>query len=1501
MESNPDYKSVGTASSYSTTDHNSGSASTKQQDDSHDDDPQEETEKGDISLQNRQRVAALARKLTNTSSFDRSQDILRVNPFKGTDIPALDPSSPEFNAKHWAQTVFQLMSEDPERFVPRKAGLSFRNLSVHGFGSPISYQKDFLNVMLQVTDLAAGLINRKDHQIQILRDHNGLLRSGEMLLVLGRPGRQLLDKPRACTWTQVLSSTTKFRGDVVYQAETDVHFPQLTVGQTLLYAALAKTPNNRLPGVSREEYATHVRDVIMAVFGLSHTRHTKVGNEFIRGVSGGERKRVSIAEVALSRSPIQCWDNSTRGLDSATALRFVQTLRLSVDITNTTAIVALYQASQQAYEEFDKVAVLYGGRQIYFGSIHLAKQYFTDMGYHCPDRQTTADFLTSLTNPIERLVQPDFEARVPRTPDEFAERWKASKLHQEMMQDITTFEEEYPVGGPAVDEFKASRNAEKTSWMTPKSPYTVSVPLQVHLCIRRGIRRIQGDKTFFIITVGGNFVMSLILGSVYYHLSDDSSSMSNRCILLFFALLFNALNSSLEILSLYAQRAIVEKHATYAFYHPLSEALASMICDLPTKLLSTVAFNIPLYYMANLRKESGHVATYLLFAFASTLTMSMIFRTIGQLTRTIAEALTPAALFVIGLVVYTGYILPTRNMQGWLRWINYINPLAYSYEALVVNEFHGREFACASFVPSGPSYLNITSSEQTCSVAGASSGSSVVGGDLYVQESYGYYYSHVWRYFKKPELLIIELNLGIIIAYILFFMGLYLLTAEYITADRGRGEILLFRRKHKSSMQQKPPQGDEESAPQTVSGSLIPDGKTSQGNVNERKAGIHEQTNILHWKDVCYDIPVKGGIRRITDHVDGWVKPGVLTALMGATGAGKTTLLDVLANRVNIGVVGGGIYTNGTPRNASFQRRIGYVQQQDLHLETATIREALKFSAFLRQPEAVSKEEKLRTVEEVIDLLEMRAYAEAVIGVPGEGLNVEQRKRLTIGVELVAKPDLLFFLDEPTSGLDSQTAWSISLLLRKLTNHGQAILCTIHQPSAMLFQQFDRLLLLTSGGRTVYFGGIGENSQTLVKYFERYGAEKCRKEESPAEWMLTVIGAAPGSTAIRDWAVTWRESPEYSEVHQELERLEQMPVPETSGDASFARQYASPFHVQLWYCTKRVFEQYWRTPSYLYSKLAMCFITALFIGLSFLQTKITEGGLEHQTFAIFMMLVVFPFLVYQSMPNFILQRDMYEVRERPSKTYSWKAFILAQITVELPWNSLAAVITFFPFYYLIGMNQNASWTDTVTQRGGLMFLLIWAFFMHCSTFTTMVVASVATAEIGAVLSLLLFAFCLIFCGVMASPSALPGFWIFMYRVSPLTYIVSGMLSTGLANTPVTCADIEVIPVQPPSGVTCGDYLAAYIQTAGGKVYNSNATSDCEYCSMTQSNLYLESLSAYYDDRWRNFGLIWVYVAFNVFATLFLYWYVRVRGSPGFSHMSIWFSRFFKRNSKKQNA
>lgn len=200
-----------------------------------------------------------------------------------------------------------------------------------------------------------------------------------------------------------------------------------------------------------------------------------------------------------------------------------------------------------------------------------------------------------------------------------------------------------------------------------------------------------------------------------------------------------------------------------------------------------------------------------------------------------------------------------------------------------------------------------------------------------------------------------------------------------------------------------------------------------------------------------------------------------------------------------MGVVSGEMLIDGRQRDSSFQRKTGYVQQQDLHLHTTTVREALTFSALLRQPAKYSKEEKLAYVDTVIGLLNMEEYSEAVIGIPGEGLNVEQRKRLTSGVELVARPQLLLFLDEPTSGLDSQTSWFICDLMEKLTRNGQVILCTIHQPSAMLFQRFNRLLLVARGGKTFYFGEVGQDSSVLMDYITRSGGPSLPPGANPAE------------------------------------------------------------------------------------------------------------------------------------------------------------------------------------------------------------------------------------------------------------------------------------------------------------------------------------------------------------------------------------------------------------------
>ncbi|KAL8826987.1 MAG: hypothetical protein Q9191_003460 [Dirinaria sp. TL-2023a] len=577
----------------------------------------------------------------------------------------------------------------------------------------------------------------------------------------------------------------------------------------------------------------------------------------------------------------------------------------------------------------------------------------------------------------------------------------------------------------------------------------------------------------------------------------------------------------------------------------------------------------------------------------------------------------------------------------------------------------------------------------------------------------------------------------------------YLIATEYISAKKSKGEVLLFRRGRVPRLQ--PKLDEEANADDRVNTETLAQEKTA----HDAPASIQKQTKVFHWDSVNYDIKIKGKPRRLLDDVDGWIIPGTLTALIGITGAGKTTLLDVLANRLTMGVVSGEILVDGRSRDSGFQRKTGYVQQQDLHLATSTVREALSFSAILRQPETTSHAEKVAYVDEVIKVLEMEAYADAVVGVPGEGLNVEQRKRLTIGVELAAKPALLLFLDEPTSGY--QTAWSICALLRKLADNGQAILCTIHQPSAILFQQFDRLLFLAMGGKTLYFGEIGDDSKTLTSYFERNGARPCGKDENPAEWVLEITGAGPGSESTQDWPAVWKDSKEHEAVKAELARMKetlfQQPVSVNDSDA--LRPFAVHFGSQLWVVLMRVFQQYWRTPSYLYSKVALCLFSAMFIGFSFWKTPNSLQGLQNQLFAVFMLLTIFSNFCQQIMPNFVTQRALYEVRERPSKTYSWQVFILSNIIIEILWNSVMAVLVFVGWYYPIGLRQNAVEADQLAERGALIFLFILTFLIFAGTFTNMVIAGIETAEAAGNITNLLFSLSLIFCGYATSSPITP--------------------------------------------------------------------------------------------------------------------------------------------------
>jgi len=203
-----------------------------------------------------------------------------------------------------------------------------------------------------------------------------------------------------------------------------------------------------------------------------------------------------------------------------------------------------------------------------------------------------------------------------------------------------------------------------------------------------------------------------------------------------------------QILTLYAQRPIVEKHSRYALYHPSSEAIASMLADMPYKIANAILFNLIIYFMTNLNREPGNFFFFLLITFMLTMVMSMLFRTIASVSRTLSQAMAPAAVLILAIVIYTGFALPVPNMRGWGRWMNYLDPVAYGFESLMINEFSGRNFECppSSFVPNGPSYQNVEATQRICSSVGAVAGANSVDGTTYIESAFQYSPSHKWRY-----------------------------------------------------------------------------------------------------------------------------------------------------------------------------------------------------------------------------------------------------------------------------------------------------------------------------------------------------------------------------------------------------------------------------------------------------------------------------------------------------------------------------------------------------------------------------------------------------------------------------------------------------------------------------------------------------------------------------------------------------------------------------------
>ncbi|KAK4065047.1 uncharacterized protein Triagg1_8683 [Trichoderma aggressivum f. europaeum] len=1377
---------------------------------------------------------------------------------------------PPSKGAEWSMTPQLIQQQERETaagFKKRELGVTWENLTVEVPAASASVKENQFsqyNIPQLIKDW-----RQKPPMKCILKDSHGCVKPGEMLLVLGRPGsgcttllkmlsnrregyHNITGDVRFGNMTE--QEAAQYRAQIVMNTEEELFYPRLTVGQTMDFATQLKVPSHLPDGTeSNQSYVAETKQFLLESMGIAHTFETKVGNEYVRGVSGGERKRVSIIECLATRGSIFCWDNSTRGLDASTALEWAKALRAMTNIQGLSTVVTLYQAGNGIYNLFDKVLVLDEGKQIFYGPSAAAKPFMEDLGFVYTEGANIGDFLTGVTVPTERKIRPSFEKKFPRNADAILVEYNQSSIHGSMVSEYN-----YPntdVARDRTQSFKESVAFEKNKHLPKKSVLTTSFMTQLKACTIRQYQILWGEKSTFLIKQVLSLAMSLIAGACFYNSPATSAGLFTKGGAVFFSLLYNCIVAMSEVTESFKGRPVLVKQKSFGFYHPAAFCLAQITADFPVLLLQCTIFTVVIYWMAGLKATAAAFFTFWAILFITTLCVTTLFRCIGAAFSTFEAASKISGTAIKGIVMYAGYMIPKPKMKNWFLELYYVNPFAYAFQAALSNEFHDQHIPCVgnNLVPSGPGYENVDSANRACTgVGGALPSADFVTGDQYLS-SLHYKHSQLWR------------NYGVVWGWWGFFAVITIVCTCFWKAGGGGASLLIPREK----LQKRHTSFDEESQNQMTERAKD---AASENVMEQADDNLVRNTSIFTWKNLTYTVKTPSGDRVLLDNIHGWVKPGMLGALMGSSGAGKTTLLDVLAQRKTDGTIKGSILVDGRPLPVSFQRMAGYCEQLDVHEPFATVREALEFSALLRQPRTVPREEKLKYVETIINLLELHDLADTLIGTIGNGLSVEQRKRVTIGVELVSKPSILIFLDEPTSGLDGQSAYNTVRFLRKLADVGQAVLVTIHQPSAQLFAQFDTLLLLARGGKTVYFGDIGDNAKTIKSYFRQYGAV-CPIEANPAEFMIDVVTGGIESVKDTDWHQTWLESSEYGQMMAKLDNMIFEAAANPPGAVDDGYEFSMPLWEQIRIVTQRMNIALFRNTNYVNNKFSLHVISALLNGFSFWRVGHGVSDLELKMFTTFNFVFVAPGVINQLQPLFIQRRDIYDAREKKSKMYSWVSFVVGLIVSEFPYLCVCAVLYFACWYYSARLNDNSN-------RSGAIFFIMLIYEFIYTGIGQFVAAYAPNPTFAALVNPLIISILTLFCGIFVPYRQLNVFWKYwLYWMNPFNYVVSGMLTFGIWGSKVTCKEEEFALFDPANG-TCAEYLRDYIAGDGWRINltNPDATSGCRVCEFKNGSDFLTTLNInHYFYGWRDIGISVIF-AISGYALVFGMMKLRTKAS-----------------------
>ncbi|KAK9229254.1 hypothetical protein WN944_022213 [Citrus x changshan-huyou] len=1064
-----------------------------------------------------------------------------------------------------------------------------------------------------------------------------------------------------------------------YISQHDNHIGEMTVRETLAFSARCQGVGTRyemLTELARREKAAGIKpdpdiDVYMKVLGLDVCADTMVGDEMIRGISGGQKKRVTTGEMMVGPALALFMDEISTGLDSSTTFQIVNCLRQNIHINSGTAVISLLQPAPETYDLFDDIILLSDGQIVYQGPRELVLEFFASMGFRCPKRKGVADFLQEVTS---RKDQRQYWAHKEKpyrfvTVQEFAEAFQSFHVGQKISDELRT----------PFDKSKSHRAALTTE------TYGVGKRELLKANISRELLLMKRNSFVYIFKLIQIAFVAVVYMTLFLRTKMHKDTVTDGGIFAgatFFAITMVNFNGFSEISMTIAKLPVFYKQRDFRFFPPWAYAIPSWILKIPVSFLEVAVWVFLSYYVVGYDSNAGRFFKQYALLLGVNQMASALFRFIAVTGRNMVVANTFGSFALLVLLSLGGFILSREDIKKWWKWAYWCSPLTYAQNAIVANEFLG----------------------------------------------------HSWKKFTQDS----SETLGV--------------------------QVLKSR-------------GGQQSSSQSLS---LAEAEASR----PKKKGMvlpfepHSLTfdEVVYSVDMPEEMKVQGVLEDklvLLNGVSGAFRPGVLTALMGVSGAGKTTLMDVLAGRKTGGYITGNITISGYPKKQeTFARISGYCEQNDIHSPFVTIYESLLFSAWLRlSPEVDSKTRKM-FIDEVMELVELNPLRQSLVGLPGvSGLSTEQRKRLTIAVELVANPSIIF-MDEPTSGLDARAAAIVMRTVRNTVDTGRTVVCTIHQPSIDIFEAFDELFLMKRGGQEIYVGPLGRHSCHLISYFEAIpGVQKIKDGYNPATWMLEVSAASQELALGIDFTEHYKRSDLYRRNKALIEDLSRPPP--GSKDLYFPTQFSQSSWIQFVACLWKQHWSYWRNPPY----TAVRFFFTAFIALLFGSLFWDLGGRTKRNQDLFNAMgsmftaVLFLGVQYCSsvQPIVSVERTVF-YREKAAGMYAGIPWALAQVMIEIPYILVQSVVYGAIVYAMIGFEWTAA----------KFFWYIFFMYFTLLFFTfygMMAVALTPNHHIAAIVSTLFYGLWNVFSGFIIPRPRIPIWWRWYYWANPIAWTLYGLVAS----------------------------------------------------------------------------------------------------------------------------